>query len=100
MTVERRFARPGSSTCCLSATADARAPPLLPRDGPERSTHVRMPPHHISLYVSPQAGNVGNDGIPAGDTERRSKMSDASTRHHDEADRYEIRLQGHLDSRW
>jgi hypothetical protein len=27
-------------------------------------------------------------------------MSDASTRHHDEADRYEIRLQGHLDSRW
>jgi hypothetical protein len=27
-------------------------------------------------------------------------MSNASTGHHDDADRYEIRLQGHLDSRW
>jgi hypothetical protein len=27
-------------------------------------------------------------------------MSNASTSHHDDAGRYEIRLQGHLDSRW
>ena len=27
-------------------------------------------------------------------------MSDASTDHHDDANRYEIRLQGHLAARW
>ena len=27
-------------------------------------------------------------------------MSNASTSHHDDAGRYEIRLQGHLESRW
>jgi hypothetical protein len=46
-----------------------------------------MFPHHISLYISVK---------PA----RRSTMSNASTDQHDDSNRYEIRLQGHLAARW
>jgi hypothetical protein len=45
-----------------------------------------MPPHHISFYVSSYTG--------------RSTMSDISTGHHSDAGRYEIRIRGHLNSRW
>jgi hypothetical protein len=57
-----------------------------------------MSAHHISLYVSVKQG-MSATASPARNTER-SMMSGASTDHHDDAGRYEIRLQGHLAARW
>jgi hypothetical protein len=45
-----------------------------------------MRPHQISSYLSINAG--------------RSTMSDTRTGHHYGAEWYEIRIKGHLDSRW
>jgi hypothetical protein len=60
-----------------------------------------MPPHHISFYV--REINERRQRRPrsiAGSNSRRSAMSEISTGMHHEAGRYEIRLKGHLDSRW
>jgi hypothetical protein len=60
-----------------------------------------MPPHHISFYV--REINERRQRRPrsiAGSNSRRSAMSEVSTGMHHEAGRYEIRLKGHLDSRW
>jgi hypothetical protein len=60
-----------------------------------------MPPHHISFYV--REINERRQRRPrsiAGSNSRRSAMSEISTGMHHEAGRYELRLKGHLDSRW
>jgi len=60
-----------------------------------------MRPHHISFYLSIKPTNVRNMAeINPGKQQRRSAMSGTSTGNHHEAGRYEIRLKGHLDTRW
>jgi hypothetical protein len=56
--------------------------------------------HHIRFYLSPHtAERPPRGGDPARRAhERGAQMSEKSTV--DEAGRYEIRLKGHLDSRW
>jgi hypothetical protein len=60
-----------------------------------------MRPHHIPFYLSinqliPNAG--GDPSSQA--TAEGGQMSDISTGPHHNPGRYEIRLKGHLDSRW
>ena len=59
-----------------------------------------MRPHHISFYLSIKPPNVRNPAEIRGCTIGRSAMSDTSTGNHNGAGWYEIRLKGHLDSRW
>jgi hypothetical protein len=60
-----------------------------------------MPAHHIAFYFSIKANEgrcAGRDKASA--RSRRRAMNEISASSHYEAGWYEIRLKGHLDSRW
>jgi hypothetical protein len=60
-----------------------------------------MLPHHIRFYVLIKPTNLRNAAeIQPGSRIEGSTMSDTSAGGHQDAGRYEIRLKGHLDSRW
>jgi hypothetical protein len=58
--------------------------------------------HHISSYFSarPQASAAPVDRHMGEQQQERRLMSEKSTGRHRDAGRYEIRVQGHLHSRW
>jgi hypothetical protein len=60
-----------------------------------------MRPHHIPFYlpINQLIPNAGGDP-PARQQLKGGQMSDISTGPHHNPGRYEIRLKGHLDSRW
>jgi len=60
-----------------------------------------MRPHHIPFYLSiNQLIPTPAEIHPAGRQLKGGQMSDISTGPHHSPGRYEIRLKGHLDSRW
>ena len=61
-----------------------------------------MPTHHISFYLSikPKETSATRQRSIEGSNTERSTMSEIPTGSHSDAGRYEIRLQGHLHSRW
>jgi hypothetical protein len=62
---------------------------------------MTMPPHHISFYVREvHERRQRRLRSIAVSNSRRSAMSEISTGKRHEAGWYEIRLKGHLDTRW
>jgi hypothetical protein len=60
-----------------------------------------MRPHHIAFYLSITSERPKRRLIyPSRRQVKEGQMSEISTGPHHSPDRYEIRLRGHLDSRW
>jgi hypothetical protein len=63
---------------------------------------MAMLAHHIAFYLSARSTKVRSRrrSIPTKQQQERRIMSEISTGNHHQAGRYEIRLTGHLHSRW
>ena len=95
----RGTADPGSPLQCAAHVARTSAH-VVGTNHHAQSPHVVMRAHHISLLPFDQANEHPQRRLSPGSDSERSTMSETSTGHHHDAGRYEIRLKGHLDSRW
>jgi hypothetical protein len=104
-----------STECCRSGGRALRQPYELdlmsgvPSPGirsrsagsPHQSPGMVIRPHHIRSYLSLAVANVADLGEAQSHAQhRRRSVNDMLTGQHHDSGRSEIRLKGHLDSRW